>query len=584
MLRIRPRYEALRIGGIYLLASALWIFLSDMALDRFVVEMDLRHTIQTWKGLGFVSISTAFLTFLIYRAFGEASDLQSQLRAASDQNLAGLYVIQDGAFVYVNARVAEVLGYTQAEMIGMKVLDVAAPEDRETVLENVRLRVSGEVEAMRYRISCVRKDGERGRIEVQGRRADWQGKPAVVGVVLDISELEEAEERERKSQRLMALGELTGAVAHDFNNLLTAIIAPLDLSLEKLDPKSAEYGEIIEARESARRAVTLTRQLLSFSRRRIFRPRPVDLGELVCEMSPVLHRLSSGVQIELDLSPDLPAVEVDPSHFERVLLNLASNAVEAVSGRGRVVIRTSLETNGEAPRVILEVTDNGRGMDESVRQRIFEPFFTTRKDGTGLGLPTVHGIVTQAGGEIAVDSEVGVGTTFRIFLPVSGESAIPLKARPISPAVSDLGEREAGGAAESLPEESDADAGAGIILLVDDENSVRLVTARALQRYGYQVLPAGTGADALTVLEAHLGTIDLAIVDIGLPDIDGVALAAQILERRPGISILFTSGHSDERVIGELARDRTSGFLEKPFSVQDLLGAVRTGMRKRHGE
>jgi CheY-like chemotaxis protein/two-component sensor histidine kinase len=375
----------------------------------------------------------------------------------------------------------------------------------------------------------------------------------------------------------MALGELTSAVAHDFNNLLTAINAPIDLSHERLEPDSPEREEVVEARESALRAVALTRQLLSFSRPRIFRPRPTDLGELVREMTPVLNRRSPGVQFELDLEQGLPSVDIDPSHFERVLLNLASNAVEALSGRGKVLIRTALESNRDQPRVILDVEDFGRGMDESVRARLFEPFFTTREDGTGLGLSTVHGIVLEAGGEITVESEPGVGTTFKIFLPASSEALGPvLKTGNGLEGVEPLGlpTHGAGG-----PEDPEALVG-GTILLVDDENAVRLVTMRALERHGYQVLPVGTGADALAAIEKFPGRIDLALIDIGLPDIDGVSLAAQVLQRVPQTSILYTSGHFDERVVAQLSRERTAGFLEKPFSVQDLLDAVREGMRK----
>jgi PAS domain S-box-containing protein len=577
MRTIRPLYEALRIGGIYLAISLLWIVLSDRAVERLFEEMELQQRVQTWKGLGFVLITSSLLALLIYRSLSRASDLQSQLRAATDQNLAGLYVIQDGAFPYVNARVAEVLGYSQDEMTSMGVMTVVAPEDQDIVRENVRRRASGEIEDLRYRMTCVRKNGERIRAEVHGRRAEWRGKPAIVGVLLDVTELEVNEERERKAQRLMALGELTSAVAHDFNNLLTAIIAPIDLCLERLEPESPEREEVVEARESALRAVALTRQLLSFSRRRIFRPRPTDLGELVREMTPVLNRLSPGVQFELDLEQGLPAVDIDPSHFERVLLNLASNAVEALSGRGKVLIRTALESNRDQPRVILDVEDFGRGMDESVRARLFEPFFTTREDGTGLGLSTVHGIVLEAGGEITVESEPGVGTTFKIFLPASSEALGPvLKTGNGLEGVEPLGlpTHGAGG-----PEDPEALVG-GTILLVDDENAVRLVTMRALERHGYQVLPVGTGADALAAIEKFPGRIDLALIDIGLPDIDGVSLAAQVLQRVPQTSILYTSGHFDERVVAQLSRERTAGFLEKPFSVQDLLDAVREGMRK----
>jgi signal transduction histidine kinase len=353
--------------------------------------------------------------------------------------------------------------------------------------------------------------------------------------------LEETSEQLRQSQKMDAVGRLAGGVAHDFNNLLLAINGYADFLITSLsDSKQKHYAkEILGAGE---RAAALTHQLLAFSRRQVLQTRVVNLNDSVREIEAMLRRvIGEGVTVVLDLDPRLPPVEADPSQIGQVLLNLAVNARDAMSGSGMLVISTRAE-GGDA---VLEVTDDGAGIDEAVRARIFEPFFTTKDvgQGTGLGLSTVYGIVTQSGGSIDVSSAPGHGATFTVRLPVTA----------------------------TVPAETVHDAGPGVrarggdlerILVVDDEKVVRELLAQMLREQGYQVQIAGSAREARTLG----GRWDLLLTDVVMPETDGVKLSKQIDARH----VMFISGYDQEALV---AGDAT--FLQKPFSRDELTRTVR---------
>ncbi|HEV7641126.1 MAG TPA: ATP-binding protein [Gaiellaceae bacterium] len=349
--------------------------------------------------------------------------------------------------------------------------------------------------------------------------------------------LEEASEQLRQAQKMDAIGRLAGGVAHDFNNLLLAITGYADFLITSLtDRKQKHYAEEIQA--AGKRAAALTHQLLAVSRRQVLQTRVVDLNDCVREMETMLRRLiGEGIRVSLELEPHLRPVEADPSQMGQVLLNLAVNARDALAGGGTLTIATRNDGND----VVLEVADDGDGMDEETRTRLFEPFFTTKDigRGTGLGLSTVYGIVTQSGGSIDVRSEPGLGATFTVRLPFTSASVEETPRAEPNPA----GGRER-------------------ILVVDDEKVVRELLAQMLREQGYEVAVAGSARDA----RALGGTWDLLLTDVVMPETDGVKLSKQIDARH----VLFISGYDQEALVAGDAP-----FLQKPFSRDELTRTVR---------
>jgi signal transduction histidine kinase len=349
--------------------------------------------------------------------------------------------------------------------------------------------------------------------------------------------LEHTSEQLRQSQKMDAIGRLAGGVAHDFNNLLLAITGYADFLVTSLsDPSQRRYAEEIHA--AGKRAASLTHQLLAFSRRQVLQPRVMNLNDSVREIETMLRRLiGEGVHVVLELEPDLHAVEADPSQIGQVLLNLAVNARDAMAGDGTLTIAT----RSDGSDVVLEVADDGAGMDDETRLRLFEPFFTTKDigDGTGLGLSTVYGIVTQSGGSIDVRSAPGCGATFTVRLPVT---------RAVAPGTSALEPVAAGGAER--------------ILVVDDEKVVRELLAQMLREQGYEVEVAASGRAA----RALAGPWDLLLTDVVMPETDGVKLSKEIDAR----NVVFISGYDQEALVAGDA-----SFLQKPFSRDELTRTVR---------
>jgi len=381
-------------------------------------------------------------------------------------------------------------------------------------------------------------------------------------------EREKMELQMRAAQRMETVGRLAGGVAHDFNNLLTVIQGYarfLHDDFREGDPAREDTDAILNAAE---RAARLTSQLLAFSRRQVQELRVVNLNEMVAELDKMLRRLiAEDIELVTKLSPDLGRVKVDITQMEQVLMNLVVNARDAMSGGGKLTIETSEaqleETYGAAKNVevppghyvMLAVTDTGTGMDKETQSQIFEPFFTTKEKskGTGLGLSTVYGIVKQSGGYIWVYSEPGQGTTFKIYLP--------------------LVEEEATREASSRPA---ADLrGSETILVVEDDEPVRKVAVRILQRHGYQVLEAGNGGDALLLCEQHDGPIHLTLTDIVMPQMSGRELAKRLAAVRPEMRVIFSSGYTDNAVAHHGVLDEGTVFLQKPFSSDALVRKVR---------
>jgi signal transduction histidine kinase/CheY-like chemotaxis protein len=374
----------------------------------------------------------------------------------------------------------------------------------------------------------------------------------------DVTDRSRLEHELRHAQKMEAVGRLAGGVAHDFNNLLTAILGHADLLLGRLDAVPARQG-LEEIRKAAERAGGLTSQLLAFSRKQILQPKVVDLNDVVSGMGGLLGRLL-GERIELAITPaSVPArVVVDRGQIEQVVANLVINARDAMPSGGRIDVETEL-VEGEA---LLRVRDCGTGMDEQTLARAFEPFYTTKPagSGTGLGLATVHGIVEQSGGRIALESHVGVGTTVEVVLP---EATAP-------------GDDEAPDEASAAPVR-----GQGTVLLVEDETVVRELLRDVFADSAFDVLVAANAEEALALSGSHAGTIDVLLTDVVMPGMSGRELAERLGEQRAGIAVVFMSGYTEDAVVRHGVHESATTFLQKPFTLADVVGVVGALLSER---
>jgi two-component system cell cycle sensor histidine kinase/response regulator CckA len=381
--------------------------------------------------------------------------------------------------------------------------------------------------------------------------------------------LRERDEQLRQAQKMEAIGQLAGGVAHDFNNLLTIVNVHSDLLLATMGADNEQRADVEEIARAAARAASLTKQLLTFSRKQVIQPRLIDLSRVATGMEPMLRRLiGEDVDFDVDIERGVSAVLADESDIEQVLLNLVVNARDAMPQGGRLRVRVGNVTVDEAlcarhpslrtgDYIQLTVQDSGMGMTSETIARAFEPFFTTKEPGrgTGLGLATVYGIVKMSGGTITIDSDPGAGSTFCVYLPrVTGEA-------PVTPAVKE--QRVAAGAGET-------------ILLVEDEEPVRRLAQRVLESQGYRVLVAINGDDALRLATDHAGVIDLLLSDVVMPGLGGRVLAERLTVLRPGLEILFMSGYTDDDILRRGLLERGQRLLQKPFSAPALAHEVRT--------
>ncbi|HYA95708.1 MAG TPA: PAS domain S-box protein, partial [Terriglobales bacterium] len=386
--------------------------------------------------------------------------------------------------------------------------------------------------------------------------------------------LRQSEKQLWQSQKMEAVGRLAGGVAHDFNNLLTVIKGYTELMLSDLKPSDPLRPEMEEVQKAADRAAALTRQLLAFSRRQVLAPKVVNLNYLVEDMNKLLRRLlGEDIELAIKLADDLGCVKADPGQIEQVIMNLAVNARDAMPKGGKLTLETAnLELDEDysrehvmvrpGPYVMLAIADTGSGMDAETLAHVFEPFFTTKEQGkgTGLGLSTVYGIVKQSGGYIWPYSEPGIGTTFKIYLPVVDEMAEREQARAqLSPG---LGGQET-------------------ILLVEDEEGVRGLTRQLLQRHGYTVLEAEHGQDALLLCERFSGPIHLLLSDVVLAQMSGRELVERLTPLRPEMRVLYMSGYSDEAIVHHGVLKPGTAFLQKPFTTESLMRKVREVIDKK---
>jgi two-component system cell cycle sensor histidine kinase/response regulator CckA len=458
------------------------------------------------------------------------------------------------------------------------ILSVVADRDRPAVEAAIARAAGGQGDLPPVDVA-LGGDGERwGQFYITPVEDVEQDSEAAIVYTLDTTERRALEEQRNRAQKLDQVGRFAGGIAHDFNNVLSAIMMAADFLLNAHKPTDPSFADIIQIKQNANRAAALVRQLLAFSRRQTMRPQVLDLSEALSDIEMLLRRtVGEKIKLEIVHARDLWPVKADLSQFEQVIMNLVVNARDAMPDGGRLTIDTA-NIAAEASRnlpyrempaadyVSVEVTDSGSGIPAEIADKIFEPFFTTKEvgKGTGLGLSVVYGIIKQSGGFIYVDSEMGRGTTFRIFLP----------RHVLQPDEAKEKDQAAGQAATEQKPAVD-DTGQGTILLVEDEEGLRGLNARGLASRGYTVLEASNGIEAIEVLERHDGRVDLVVSDVVMPEMDGPTLLKELRSRDPSVRIIFVSGYAEDAFARNLPEDQQFAFLPKPFTLKQLIAAVK---------
>ena len=479
-----------------------------------------------------------------------------------------------GRFLDVNPALINMLGHGSVE--DLLKLDARRevfvnPQGLDRLAEDYRRTGSLNGVELQWR----RKDGRVIIVRLSGCAATISDEPEEVLELIaeDITDRRQLEEQLRQAQKMDAVGRLAGGVAHDFNNLLMVINGYTEVLLEQLEQGSAMHHKVQSIQQAADRAATLTRQLLAFSRKQLLELKVVDVNIVIGDMERLLRPLiGENIELVTRLSPETGHTRADAGQLEQVIMNLVVNAKDAMPEGGKLTVESSDVTVRHSFRehrfiqpgryAVISVTDTGHGMDKETQSRIFEPFFTTKEKGkgTGLGLSTVYGIVKQSSGYVFAQSELGAGTTFYVYLPRVEDSA-----EELSPAQSQ--QSEAGGCET--------------VLLVEDEESVRELVRLTLAARGYKVLEAENGECGLRVSESFKENIDILITDVVMPGIGGRELAKKLLALRPGISVLYLSGYTEDAVITQGAPGPSTAFLQKPFTLQNLAKKVREVLRSK---
>jgi two-component system cell cycle sensor histidine kinase/response regulator CckA len=493
----------------------------------------------------------------------EAEELSRNLIAKSP---VGIYLIQNGRFQLVNQWFFTTTGYREDESLHMDPLDLVHPEDREATRENAVKMLKG-LSAVPYEYRTITKGGETKWIMETLVSIQYKGNRASLGYFMDVTERKALEEQLLQAQKMEAIGRLAGGVAHDFNNLLMAIMGYSELMRAKVLKDDPLYDHLENILKAGAQASALTQQLLTFSRRQIVHPQLIDLQQVILDLEPMLRRiLGEDIELEIIIDPMPVAVKGDPGHLSQIIMNLVVNARDAMPRGGRLTLKTApvdfpqgchtrFGLTPPGAYVALEVRDTGLGMDEATQAHIFEPFFTTKGpgQGTGLGLSTVYGIVKQSGGYLDLNSELGKGSAFTILFPRLGAMVSQPKVKiPI---------------AESLRGEE-------TILLVEDEDVLRTLLAKFLRFYGYAVLEARHGGEALLICERHPGPIHLMVTDVVMPQMSGRELADRLIPLRPEMLVLYMSGYTDDAMVHHGVADLAVPFLQKPFKPIDLARQV----------
>lgn len=493
---------------------------------------------------------------------------ESRYRLLTDNSLTGIYIHQEGLFVYVNDRMAEMVGCVPEDMIGKPFWDFVDPADRDVVRKRGLERSRGLNKFPEYEFRLLRKDGAKRWAHVLASTIVYNGRTANMGNIADVTDRKSLQEQLLQAQKMEAVGTLAGGIAHDFNNMLAVIQGYSELLLFDRQEGTKEFKAINAIRTSAERGADLVRAILAFSRKIETNLRPVDLNHEVEQARKLLSRtIPKMISVDVSLDDALKTISADPVQIEQVILNLALNAQHAISGnRGRILIETRNVVLDEyycrthvdlspGHHVLLAVSDNGHGMEKEVLDHIFEPFFTTKDvgEGTGLGLAMVYGIVLGHKGHIECYSEVGAGTTFKIYFPIiDSESQFETKAP-----------------------EMVACSGSETVMIVDDEPYLTELGENLLSAAGYKIITAVNGKEAVEIYKEKKDEISLILLDLAMPTMGGKECLTKLVEIDPDVKVIIASGYSAEATRLELGGTGIKGFIEKPFNLNQMLLTIR---------
>jgi PAS domain S-box-containing protein len=546
------------------------------------LELRWRHKDGSWRHIDAVAVDrlaepAVGAIVVNFRDVSERRKAEAALRESEERYRTLVEGVRDiifalspeGTIASLNPAFETITGLRREEWVGQPFERLVHPEDLPLALELLGRVVRGELRpASQFRVRTAKGDYRVGEFSATPQLHEGR-LVGILGIGRDVTERVQLEQQLRQAQKMEAVGRLAGGIAHDFNNILTAITGYADLLLEDLgatDPRRQDADEIHKA---ADRAAGLTRQLLAFSRQQVLQPTVLEVNKLVSDLEKMLRRLlGEDVELGTRLAPTTGRVKADPGQLEQVIMNLAVNARDAMPNGGKLTLETGNVDLDEAyaadhyparagPFVMLAVSDTGIGMSEETQVHMFEPFFTTKEKGkgTGLGLATVYGIIKQSGGFIWVYSEVGHGTTFKLYLP----------------RVEELAERP------SQPAQAPARAARGTetVLVVEDEAPVRSVARQVLERHGYTVLEAPSAEAALDIVTRYSGTIHLLLTDVVMPGLNGRELANRLAGLRPDAKVIFMSGYTDDAVTRHGVLEPGSAYVQKPFTPDAIARKVR---------
>jgi len=582
----KDRHAALKIVAVYSLFAALWIYFSDHALALLMKDTGFIVHISVLKGFLFIIITGLLLYELISRYIKKSMQSERALedevtrrRLLLEQSRDGIVVLDQNGKVYeANRRFTDMLGYSPEEILQLHVWDWDTQWTSEQLLEKIRtVDASGD----HFETLHKRRDGTFYDVEISTNGAVYAGQKLVFCICRDITERKKAEEEKEKlknellqAQKMEAVGQLAGGVAHDFNNILAAIIGYghiLKVKMQEDDPLKNYPDRILALSD---RAANLTKSLLAFSRKQIISPKPVNLNKVIKNVETLLSRIiGEDLKLETVFATDDLIVMADPGQMEQVFMNFATNARDAMPNGGLLTICTKtiemdrefIKEHGfgnEGRYALIAITDTGIGMDSETKEKIFEPFFTTKGvgKGTGLGLAMVYGAITQNGGHINFYSEPGKGTTFKIYLPLIQAK---IEAEEVKPANIH--------ALEKGPE---------TILLAEDEPEVRLLTKNLIEGYGYTVIDAIDGADAIDKFMLNKDKIELLLFDVMMPQKNGREAYEEIKKINPDVKVIFTSGYPADTVRKQAILEEGADFIIKPALPENLLKKIRDVLEK----
>ncbi len=501
---------------------------------------------------------------LIQRAEEALRASEEKYRTLVENATEAIFVVQDEKIRFPNRKTLSLSGYSAEELSQIPITRLIHPDDREAVMQRYRTRIQDEEMASIQSYRCLNKAGKEVWVQFNSVPISWEGRPATLNFLRDVTREKKLEAQFQTAQKMEAIGTLAGGIAHDFNNLLMGIQGYISLILFDLDPDHPHHEYLRKIEEQVKNGAHLAGQLLAFARKGKYEVKLLDLNSIIQHTSSMFERTKKEIKIFRRYGEDIWPLEGDQAQIEQVLLNLYVNAWQAMPEGGNLFLETKNVTLGPdyikpfavqlGNYVCISVTDTGVGMDKKTQKRIFEPFFTTKEmgRGTGLGLASVYGIVKNHGGFINVYSEVGRGTTFKVYLPASGK-AIQEEQKPSG----------------EIPK------GKGTILLVDDESTILEVLGKTLTYTGYRVLLAQGGEEAVEVYEKNRDQIDLVLLDMIMPGMSGGKVFDLLREINPEVKVILSSGYS---IAGEASKimDRgCNGFIQKPFGIKELSQKIR---------